>query len=164
MKLNLLDDKYPTVRANICALFIDDWLRSKIEEVEVLEAYIKEMESDFNLRHHLQEKSAEQFDKVATFPLIDVLLIEKVADELQHQTMDLEAWKDRISYRLGTHWGRKPKIAGLYHALFEAVRLTDYKAYLNQYDTRQELYGQYAAKLHAIDQAYRRFMQSYTGS
>lgn len=162
VEIKLLDGKYPTVRANICALFIDDWLRSKTDEVEVLEAYIKVMESDFNLRYHLQEKSAEQFDKISTFPLIDVLLIEKVTDELQHRTTDLEAWKDRISLRLSTHWGRKSKIAGLYRALFEAVRLTNYKIYLNQYDTRNELYGQYTTKLHMIDQAYRRFMQSYT--
>lgn len=158
-----LDDKYPTVRANICALFIDDWMRSKTDEVEVLEQYIREIESGFNLRHYLQEKSVEQFDKVSTFPLIDVLLIEKVADELQHKTTDLEAWKDRISYRLSTQWGRKSKIAGLYRTLLEAVRLTDYKTYLNQYDTRQVLYEQYVARLHMIDQAYRRFMQSYTG-
>ncbi|MEH6954446.1 BREX-1 system phosphatase PglZ type A [Neobacillus drentensis] len=163
VEIKPLDDKYPTVRANICALFIDDWLRSKTEEVEVLETYIRDMESDFNLRYHLQEKSSRQFEKVFTFPLIDVLLLEKVTEELENKTIDLGAWRDRISYRLGTHWGRKPKIAGLYQALFEAVCLTDHKDYLNQYDTRQELYGQYAAKLHAIDQAYRRFMQAYTG-
>lgn len=163
VEINAIDEKYPTVRANICALSIDDWLRSKTEEVEILETYIKEMESVFNLRYHLEGKSAKQFDKVSTFPLIDLLLLEKVAEELQHNTIDLGAWRERISYRLGTHWGRKPKIAGLYHALFEAVCLSKYKAYINKYDTRQELYGQYATKLYAIDQAYRRFMQAYTG-
>lgn len=163
VEIKALDDTYHTVRANICALFIDDWLRSKTEEVEVLETYIKDMEGDFNLRYHLQEKSAKQFDKVSTFPIIDVLLLEKVTEELQHKTIDLGAWRDRLSYRLETHWGSKYKIAGIYQTLYEAVCLTENKEYLNQYDTRQELYGQYATKLHVIDQAYRRFMQAYTG-
>jgi uncharacterized protein (TIGR02687 family) len=163
LEIKSLGDNYPTVRANICALFIDDWLRSKTDEVEILETYIKEMEYDINLRNHLQEKSLKQFDKAFTFPLIDVLLIEKLTEELQHKTTDLVAWKDRISFRLSTYWGRKSKIAGLYRTLFEAVRLTDYKTYLSQYDTRQELYDQYATNLHVIDQTYRRFMHFYTG-
>lgn len=157
-----LNEKYSTVRANICALFIDDWMRGKVEEVKMVEEYIKEIESSINLRHHLQEIFIEQFDKATTFPLIDVLLIEKVIDELQHKTIDLEAWKERISYRLSTYWGRELKLAGLYRTLLEAVRLTDYKEFLTKYDTREELYGQYAARLHSVDQAYRHFMQAYT--
>jgi uncharacterized protein (TIGR02687 family) len=162
LEIKSLSDKYPTVRANICALFIDDWLRSKTDEVEILETYIKEMEYDINLCNHLQEKPIEQFDKVFTFPLVDVLLIEKLTEELQHKTTDLVAWKDRISFRLSTYWGRKSKITGLYRTLFEAVLLTDYKTYLKQYDTRKGLYDQYATNLHVIDQTYRGFMHSYT--
>lgn len=163
LEIKSLGDKYPTFRANICALFIDDWFRSKTDEVEILETYIKEMENEINLRYHLQEKSVVQFDKVFTFPIIDLLLIEKLTEELQHKTTDLVASKERISLRLSTYWGSKPKIAGLYRTLFEAVRLTEYKTYLNQYDTRQELYDQYATNLYLIDQSYRRFMHSYTG-
>ncbi|MDQ0156521.1 BREX-1 system phosphatase PglZ type A [Robertmurraya andreesenii] len=160
--IKALDEKYSTVRANICALFIDDWIRGKTEEVKVLEEYIKVMESGFHLRSHLQDISIEQFEKVTTFPLIDALLIEKVTDELQHKTIDLEAWKERIPNRISTHWGSKSGLAGLYRTLLEAVRLTDYKSYLTQYDTREELYGQYAARIHSIDRAYRHFMQAYT--
>lgn len=161
-EIKSLNAKYPTVRANICALFIDDWMRSKSSEVEVLNTYIKESERTLEIRYHLQEKSAEQFDKVTTFPVIDVLLIEKVIAELQHQTTDLAAWKDRILYRLDTYWGGTANVFHLYRTLFEAVRLTDYQTYVKQYDSRTELYGQYTAKLHLIDQAYRRFMQAYS--
>lgn len=160
--IKTLEDKYPTVRANICALFIDDWLRSKTVEVEILEVYIKELENDFNLGYHLQEKPVEQFDKVFTFPLIDILFIERLLKELQHKTTDIAVWKERISLRLNTYWGRKHKISSLYHTLFEAVNLTDYKTYLNQYDTRMDLYEQYIATLYKVDQSYRRFMYSYT--
>lgn len=160
--IKALDEKYSTVRANICALFIDDWIRGNAEEVKILEEYMKDMESGSNLRSYLQDISIEQFDKATTFPLIDVLLIEKVADKLQHKTVDLDTWKERISDRLSTHWGQKSGLAGLYRTLLEAVRLTDYKSYLTQYDTREELYGQYAVRLHSIDQAYRLFMQAYT--
>lgn len=162
VNIKALDEKYSTVRANICALFIDDWMRGNADEVEVVEEYIRNLENSFNLRSHLQEISVEQFDKVTTFPLIDLLHIEKVTDELQHKTIHFEAWIERISNRLSTHWGGKPKIAGLYRTLLEAVRLTDYKEFLTQYDTREELYGQYIASLHCIDQTYRHFMQAYT--
>ncbi|MBM7583923.1 uncharacterized protein (TIGR02687 family) [Bacillus pakistanensis] len=160
--IKALDEKYSTIRANICALFIDDWMRGKAEEVEVVEKFIRNIESSFHLRNHLQEISIEQFDKARTFPIVDVLLIEKVINELQLNTINLVAWKEKISYRLSTHWGRKSKIAGLYRSLLEAVRLTDYKEYLTKYDTREELYEQYAVSLHFIDQTYRHFMQAYT--
>jgi hypothetical protein len=34
LEIKSLGDKYPTFRANICALFIDDWLRSKTDELK----------------------------------------------------------------------------------------------------------------------------------
>ncbi|MBT2687283.1 BREX-1 system phosphatase PglZ type A [Bacillus sp. ISL-47] len=162
VSIKSLDEKYSTIRANICALFIDDWMRGKAEEVVVLEGYIRNIGSNFHLRNHFLETSIDRFDKTTTFPLVDIILIEKVIEELQHKTINFEAWKERISYRLNTHWGRKSKIAGLYRTLLEAVRLTEYKEFLTRYDTREELYGQYAARLHTIDHAYRHFMQAYT--
>lgn len=160
-EIKSLSDKYPTVRTNICALFIDDWMRSKSSEVEILETYIKESEGVLGLRYYLKEKSAEQFDKVTTFPVIDVLLIEKVIAELQHQTTNLVTWKERILYRMDTYWGRTSHISHLYRTLLEAVCLTEYKTYIKQYESQNELYGQYTAKLYLIDQSYRRFMQTY---
>jgi hypothetical protein len=45
---------------------------------------------------------------VFTFPLIDVLLIEKLTEELQYKTTDLvAAGKDTL--RLSTYWGANLK-------------------------------------------------------
>lgn len=162
INIEKLQTKYPSIRSNICALFIDDWMRGSAEETERLESYIREIESQFELRYYLQNVSVQNIEKVITFPLIDALLIEKVIDELQHKTSDLEAWQERISFRLTTYWGKKERIQALYRVLYEAVRLTEYKTYLKQYDSTIDLYNQYVHCLHYIDQAYRRFMQAYT--
>ncbi|WP_282019818.1 BREX-1 system phosphatase PglZ type A [Planomicrobium okeanokoites] len=157
-----LAGKYATTRSNACALFVDDWLRSKEQDILILESYIKEVEQLFRIRDVLQQKPIELFDQVSTFPIIDVLLVEKLSAELLHQTSDLTAWKERIEKRRQMHWTkRNQEIISLYDVLYEAVRLTEYKTFLKQYDTRQELYVQYTSKLYLIDQAYRRFMAAY---
>lgn len=157
-----LSRKYATTRGNACALFVDDWFRSKEQDIVILESYIKESEQLFQIRDVLQQKPVEQFDQVSTFPIIDVLLVEKLSAELLHQTSDLTAWKERIEKRRQMHWTkRSQEMTSLYNVLYEAVRLTEYKTLLKQYDTRQDLYVQYTCKLYLIDQAYRRFMASY---
>lgn len=154
--------KYATTRGNACALFVDDWFRSKEQDIVILESYIKEVEQLFQIRDVFQQKPVELFDQVSTFPIIDVLLVEKLSAELLHQTSDLTAWKERIEKRRQMHWTkRSQEMTSLYNVLYEAVRLTEYKTLLKQYDTRQELYVQYTSKLYLIDQAYRRFMASY---
>ena len=123
-----LAKKYATTRGNACALFIDDWLRSKEQDIVVLENYAKDVEQLFQLRDVLKQKPVEQFDQVSTFPVIDVLLVEKISAELLHQTSDLTAWKVRIEKRRLMHWAkRSQEIASLYNILYEAVRLTEYK-------------------------------------
>ncbi|MBO0587706.1 BREX-1 system phosphatase PglZ type A [Sporosarcina sp. E16_8] len=162
-ELTSLGEKYATTRGNACALFIDDWLRAKESEVQVLEMYVKNVENTLQIRELLQELPVEQYDAISTFPLIDVLIIEKVTAELLHQTSDLTAWNDRLQKRLKTHWARRQdSIAGLYQVMLEAVRLTEYKTYVKEYDTRENLYVQYTEKLYLVDQAYRRFMLATT--
>lgn len=162
VEIEELDEDYRSSLPNVCALFIDDWLRADEKDVIVLENYIKDMETIFALRHHLAEMSSETIEKVNTFPTIDYLLIEKVIDELQHKVSNLHKWRERIQYRSDTHWGKKENLNSLYCTLFEAVRLTEYKTLLKKYDSSAELYHQYSDQLFVIDNAYRRFMHAYT--
>ncbi|MDL0421275.1 BREX-1 system phosphatase PglZ type A [Caldibacillus thermoamylovorans] len=157
-----LSNKYSSTRSNICALLIDDWMRGTNEEKEILESYIRTTESTWQLQHYLQEKTVEEIEKVTTFPIIDAILIEKVRNELLYKTTDLTAWKERITFRQKTYWGSKEKFSGLYTCLYHAVKLTEYKTNLKQYDSREDLYGQYVHSLHYIDQAYRQFMYAYS--
>lgn len=157
-----LQKKYGTTRGNACALFIDDWLHTKENEVEVLETYIKDIEQRFSIVDALSDRPVEQFAEVSTFPVIDVLLIEKLKTELLHQTSNLDAWRDVLHKRLKMHWAKcNHHIQGLLRVLLDAVDLNLYKKFVKQYDTREPLYVQYTRELYLIDQAYRRFMTGY---
>ncbi|WP_235820560.1 BREX-1 system phosphatase PglZ type A [Halalkalibacter krulwichiae] len=162
LSANSLDEQYPSTLPNVCAILVDDWMRSSEKETLVLEQYIKDTEVTFQLRPLLIEHELDQFEKVSTFPTIDYLLIEKLIDELEHDVSNVKEWQKRLLYRKGTYWGKKKHIQQLYDVLLEAVRFTDRKSFLKQYDSRSEVYGQYATSLHLIDQSYRRFMFYYT--
>lgn len=155
-----LQKKYETTRANASALFVDDWLQTK--GCDVLEQYMREIEGMFNIVELLSNRPMEQYADISTFPVIDVLLIEKLTTELLHQTSNLELWKEILQNRLKMHWAsRNERIRGLLKVLEHAVNVTMYKTLLKQYDTRIPLYVQYASSLHLIDQAYRQFIMGY---
>lgn len=132
-----LSNKYVSTRSNICALFIDDWMRGTKDEKDVLDSYIRTTESNWQLQHYLQEKTAEELEKVTTFPMIDAILVQKVRDELLYKTSDLTTWKERISFRKRTYWGSKENFLSLYSCLYYAVELTNYKTNLKQYDSQK---------------------------
>lgn len=155
-----LQKKYETTRANASALFVDDWLQTKGSDV--LEQYMQEIEGTFSIVELLSNRPMEQYADISTFPVIDVLLIEKLTTELLHQTSNLEVWKEVLQNRLKIHWAnRNERIRGLLKVLVHALDLTMYKTLLKQYDTRIPLYVQYASNLYVIDQAYRRFIIGY---
>ncbi|MEO4054482.1 BREX-1 system phosphatase PglZ type A [Solibacillus sp. CAU 1738] len=155
-----LQKKYETTRANASALFVDDWLQTK--DREVLEQYMQEIEGTFSIVELLNDRPIEHYADISTFPVIDVLLIEKLTTELLHQTANLEEWKEILQNRLNMHWAnRNERIRGLLTVLVHTVDLTMHKTLLKQYDTRIPLYVQYASDLYLIDQAYRRFIVGY---
>ena len=155
-----LQQKYETTRANACALFVDDWLQTKGSHV--LEQYMRELEETLSIASLLQQRPIEQYADISTFPIIDVLLIEKLKTELLYQTSNLETWKTVLRNRLKMHWANQnERIRGLLEVLVHAVDFTIHKTLLKQYDTRIPLYVQYADKLYVIDQSYRRFMMGY---
>lgn len=155
-----LHKKYETTRANASALFVDDWLQTK--DREVLEQYMQEIEGTFSISELLHDRPIEHYADISTFPIIDVLLIEKLTTELLHQTSNLEEWKETLKKRLTMHWAsRNERIRGLLNILVHAVELTMHKTLLKQYDTRIPLYVQYASDLYLIDQAYRRLIVEY---
>lgn len=155
-----LQKKYETTRANASALFVDDWLQTK--DREVLEQYMQEIEGTFSIVELLNDRPIEHYADISTFPVIDVLLIEKLTTELLHQTANLEEWKEILQNRLNMHWAnRNERIRRLLKVLVYAVDLTMHKTLLKQYDTRIPLYVQYASNLYLIDQAYRRFIVGY---
>ncbi|WP_269899046.1 BREX-1 system phosphatase PglZ type A [Lysinibacillus sp. JK80] len=155
-----LQKKYETTRANASALFVDDWLQTK--DREVLEQYMQEIEWAFSIVELLNDRPVEHYANISTFPIIDVLLIEKLTTELLHQTSNLEEWKEILQKRLNMHWAnRNERIRGLLTVLVHVIDLTMHKTLLKQYDTRIPLYVQYASDLYLIDQAYRRFIVGY---
>jgi len=157
-----LQKKYDTTRGNACALFTDDWLHTKESEVEVLETYMKEIEQRFSIIDVLHERPIEQFADISTFLSIDYLLINRLTEELLHQTSNFDTWTEILNKRLKMHWAkRNERIRSLLNVMIDAVDLTKYKMFLKQYDTREPLYVQYTSEIYLIDQAYRRFMTGF---
>lgn len=157
-----LQKKYDTTRGNACALFTDDWLHTKESGVEVLETYMKEIEQRFSIIDVLHERPIEQFADISTFLSIDYLLINRLTEELLHQTSNFDTWTEILNKRLKMHWAkRNERIRSLLNVMIDAVDLTKYKMFLKQYDTREPLYVQYTSEIYLIDQAYRRFMTGF---
>ncbi len=155
-----LQKKYETTRANASALFVDDWLQTK--DREVLERYMQEIEGTLSIVELLNDRPVDHYAGISTFPVIDILLIEKLTTELLHQTSNLDEWKEILQKRLNMHWAsRNERIRELLNVLGHAVDVTMHKTLLQQYDTRIPLYVQYSSGIYKIDQAYRRFAVGY---
>lgn len=150
---------------NTCALFIEDWFREEKPKVEKLEGYIREFESKYRIPEQLIAKPLEAYDRTSTFPSTEGLLIEKMIDQIRHQTADLRVWSDRIYAHRQTHWGKKEKLAGYYDALSYVITLTELKTLVKKYASNssswESFLSLYADEWYKIDQTYRHLMQNY---
>ncbi|MEC1159002.1 BREX-1 system phosphatase PglZ type A [Cytobacillus horneckiae] len=144
---------------NICALFVEEFLQ---HDGEVLEEYIKEWEKVHKVRGVLSKQDIENYQLINTFPVVDVLIIEKCIDELVHQTIHVDERLSLIGQRLKTYWGSKGRLKALFETLFEAIRLEKLKPVVNRLHQPEDLYESYATYLYEIDHAYRHFMHNFT--
>lgn len=145
---------------NVCALFVEEWLQHGNREV--LEEHIKEWEKVHHVRDVLLNQDIENYQLVYTFPVVDVIIIEKCIDELLHQTIHVEERLSLIEQRLQTYWGSKGKLKSLYDTLFEAIRLEKLKPVINRIHQQDDFYESYAIHLYEIDQSYRNFMHYFS--
>jgi uncharacterized protein (TIGR02687 family) len=145
---------------NVCALFVEEWLQHSDEGV--LEEYIKEWERVHQVRDVLSKQDIENYQLIDTFPVVDVLIIEKCTDELNHQTIHTDERLSLIEQRLHKYWGSKDKIKALYNTLFEAIRIEKLKPVINRIHLQEDFYESYGKSLYEIDQAYRKFMYHFT--
>ncbi|OXM13289.1 TIGR02687 family protein [Paenibacillus herberti] len=158
-------DRWSSSLPNICALFIEDWFRESDDQVTILEQFIGEFELCYSVANLLNALSLEAFEKATTLPIIDVLIISKLADELQHQTADLTVWMERIPRRQQTYWGQKENTNGTYQTLFHIVQLSMYRKQWKKHSSFmvswQEMLKGYAEVYYQIDQHYRQMMQAF---
>jgi len=145
---------------NVCALFVEEWLQNS--DGDVLEEHIKEWERVNQVRGMLSKQDIENYQLVDTFPVVDVLIIEKCIDELTHQTIHMDERLSLIEQRLHKYWGAKGKINSLYNTLFEAIRIEKLKSVINRVHLQEDFYESYTKSLYEVDQAYRNFMYHFT--
>lgn len=158
-------DRWSSSLPNICALFIEDWFRESDDQVTILEQFVREFESCYSVANLLHALSLEAFEKATTLPIIDVLIIAKLADELQHQTADLIVWIGRIPRRQQTYWGQKENTTLTYQALLHIVHLSMYRTQWKKYSipiaSWEEMLKGYAEVYYHIDQHYRHMMHAF---
>ncbi|MCA1026593.1 BREX-1 system phosphatase PglZ type A [Cytobacillus kochii] len=153
------DTKWASSSPNICALFVEEWLQ---HDGEVFEEHIKEWEKVHQVRDVLLKRDIENYQLVETFPVVDVLIIEKCIDELIHQTIHVDERLSLIEQRLHTYWGSKGKLKTLYETLFDVIRIEKLRPVVNRIHQHEDFYENYTKHLYEIDYAYRHFMHHYT--
>jgi uncharacterized protein (TIGR02687 family) len=154
------EENWSSSSPNLCALFIEDWLNSNVEETSILEGYLKDWENGYSIEHVLRNKTVEEIEDIYTVPVVDVLIIEKCVQELEHDLVESEEWMDRINKRLRSFWGRKNPVSALYSTLFHAIKLTNLKKRIISQITT-DIYDQYANEWYMVDKAYRNFINCY---
>ncbi|MBU9710540.1 BREX-1 system phosphatase PglZ type A [Evansella tamaricis] len=154
------EKKWSSSSPNVCALFIEEWLQHT--ERDVIEEIIKKWERSHQVRGILSTQDIDNFQKVVTIPVVDVLIIEKCVDELEHKTIHVDERLSLIEQRLQTYWGKKGKIKDLYKTLYEAIRVEKLKPVITNMHQEEDLYERYANSLYQIDQAYRHFMYYFS--
>ncbi|SDK32536.1 BREX-1 system phosphatase PglZ type A [Lacicoccus qingdaonensis] len=154
------DDQWKSTSPNICALYIEEWLNNR--HAEMIENYIEIWEKEYDVQGTLDDYDVEQYAEVATFPRVDVLIIEKCVDELEHNTISPEKRLALIEKRLEMPWALKPKINCSYKTLYHVIKLERFKNEIKKIRHDDDLYSKYAENVYRIDQSYRHFMYYYT--
>ncbi|MEN1966613.1 BREX-1 system phosphatase PglZ type A [Lentibacillus sp. N15] len=154
------ENKWASSSPNVCALFVEEWFQHN--DHDILEQYIKDWEKTYQVRGILSNQDIENFQQVVTFPMVDVLVIEKCIDELDHKTIQVDERLSLIGQRLQTFWGSKGKLEAIYKTLYQAIRMDKLKHIIHRMHQEDDFYQNYAEHLHQIDQTYRHFMHHYS--
>jgi hypothetical protein len=125
------DNQWKSSSPNICALYIEEWLNNL--HAEVIENYIKVWEKEYDVQAVLTDYELKQYEDVATFPVLDVMIIEKCVDELKHETIIPENRLALIEKRLEMPWALKSNIQRSYQTLYHAVNLEGLKTEVNKF-------------------------------
>ena len=154
------DEQWKSNSPNICALYIEEWLNNR--HAETIENYIELWEKEHDVQGTLDDYDVEQYEEVATFPKVDILIIEKCVDELKHHTIAPEKRLALIEKRLELPWALKHKINQSYQTLYHAIKLESFKNETKKIRYNDDLYSKYGESVYQIDQSYRHFMYHYT--
>src|SRR5699024_6095968 len=129
---------------------------------ETIENYIELWEKEHDVQGTLDDYDVEQYEEVATFPKVDILIIEKCVDESKHHTIAPEKRLALIEKRLELPWALKQKINQSYQTLYHAIKLESFKNETKKIRYNDDLYNKYGESVYQIDQSYRHFMYHYT--
>lgn len=149
---------YKSRLANSCRIFIDDWLSSSGQAADVPASYLKELQTEWGIAGILGNQPVEAYQRCDTFPVAEELIIRKLAEELEHETVNQELWNEILNERRSKHWYNRYE--PLYRPLEAALRLV--KTRLRFEGMRAPADGRewvemYSSELYQADQLARRF-------
>ncbi len=158
---------YASTLANTCRIFIEDWKHAPEAVREVLNNYLAELQMEWDIGELLAEQPCELYQRCDTFPVTEVLFIQRLTVELEQETANVAHWNALLNIRRTRQWYSREPYAGLYRALEAALGFMDLAnqfAALRAPVTGKAWVEQYTGHLHRIDRYYRLFMTAVLSS
>lgn len=147
-------------KAQSVYVFIDHFMNSIKEREEYLQLS-KSVEQELNILTHIKKIPFEKLVLVNTFRVIDLYIIDSIADYILNGLTDYDSYIEYINIRRDiTPWD--DNIGDVYSALVYAVELLKLK---KNFEVRErdadEIFGAYISKYYMIDLNYRKFYEFY---
>jgi len=153
---------YKSKHTNSCRIFIDDWFCSSAREVDVLETYLKDLQTEWDVAGILGKEPVETYQRCDTFAMTEELTIRKLAWDLEHETACQELWNGILNERRSKHWYSRYEL--LYRPLEASLKLGKAKLVFEGLippKDGQEWVELYCGALYQIDQLVRHFFCGY---
>lgn len=173
--LTVLADKmkesFPTIwknntfgtKQNNSVVFINSWMRDR-ELYKDYNSLISELETELRLKENLKniDENINNYTDCDIFEIFDRIIIKYIIEKLINNNEDYKKLKDIISVRKTKHWFNE--FENIYKALESSIDLFDLmKKYERGFPSLSsvEMIKTYAKEYYRIDQAYRKFYNSF---
>lgn len=166
MTIEQLADELPACHSsvpNTCRLFLEDQLQDSGAR-ETLKPLLQNIESEWGVYALLNSLPIEELVKCTTFPVAVHLFLDRIIDQLQHETTMDHRWKEFIETSRSSYWAQDEQLSYQYQFLRYAVDLMTYKhrvseaKYLN---SGKDWFKAYVEHDYKVDQLYRQLMTVY---
>lgn len=142
-------------------IFIDRWMYHAEDSI-VYDQYVRDIESDINIKDIVQQMKIDEFKKTDIFPYLDKAIIQYIFNGIKAQLEDYEDYKSLIRLRRAKHFYRENK--AIYEALFNTVEMYEFK---KQYpmgipkQSMKDMHKSYLEGYFKMDTYYRKFYNAF---
>jgi len=145
-------------------IFIDRWMYHA-EDSNVYDQYVRDIESDINIKDIVQQMKIDDFKKTDIFPYLDHAIIQYIFNGIKAQHEDYEEYKSLIRLRRAKHFYGENK--AIYEALFNTVEMYEFKKQYPMGIPKQSMKDMHSAYLEGyfkMDTYYRKFYNALDDS